>query len=95
MFDSVTVLPDCIILATLVRFSICGNIFFFSHRPQMTLATAVMLCHRFYLHQSLAKNGWQVRDYFVVAVMVADVYEMQQECRVSLPSICWQYVLHV
>jgi hypothetical protein len=27
----------------------------------MTLATAVMLCHRFYLHQSLAKNGWQVR----------------------------------
>ncbi|PWZ19801.1 Cyclin-T1-2 [Zea mays] len=27
--------------------------------PQMTLATAVMLCHRFYLHQSLAKNGWQ------------------------------------
>ena len=49
--------------------------FFFPHRPQMTLATAVMLCHRFYLHQSLAKNGWQVRDYFVVAVMVADVYE--------------------
>ncbi|TKW06685.1 hypothetical protein SEVIR_7G255600v4 [Setaria viridis] len=27
--------------------------------PQMTLATAIMFCHRFYLHQSLAKNGWQ------------------------------------
>uniref|UniRef100_A0A0D9VGK8 Cyclin N-terminal domain-containing protein n=1 Tax=Leersia perrieri TaxID=77586 RepID=A0A0D9VGK8_9ORYZ len=28
--------------------------------PQMTIATAIMFCHRFYLHQSLAKNGWQV-----------------------------------
>ncbi|XP_006647234.1 cyclin-T1-2-like [Oryza brachyantha] len=27
--------------------------------PQMTIATAIMFCHRFYLHQSLAKNGWQ------------------------------------
>ncbi|KAF8649679.1 hypothetical protein HU200_064220 [Digitaria exilis] len=27
--------------------------------PQMTLATAIVFCHRFYLHQSLAKNGWQ------------------------------------
>ncbi|KAG2568921.1 hypothetical protein PVAP13_7NG362300 [Panicum virgatum] len=27
--------------------------------PQMTLATAIMFCHRFYIHQSLAKNGWQ------------------------------------
>lgn len=27
--------------------------------PQTTLATAIVFCHRFYLHQSLAKNGWQ------------------------------------
>uniref|UniRef100_A0A0D9YRR8 Cyclin-like domain-containing protein n=1 Tax=Oryza glumipatula TaxID=40148 RepID=A0A0D9YRR8_9ORYZ len=27
--------------------------------PQMTIATAIMFCHRFYLYQSLAKNGWQ------------------------------------
>ncbi|CAM0945725.1 unnamed protein product [Alopecurus aequalis] len=27
--------------------------------PQMTIATAIIFCHRFYLHQSLAKNGWQ------------------------------------
>ncbi|KAF0932985.1 hypothetical protein E2562_013632 [Oryza meyeriana var. granulata] len=27
--------------------------------PQMTIATAIMFCHRFYLQQSHAKNGWQ------------------------------------
>ncbi|KAJ6840910.1 uncharacterized protein M6B38_119310 [Iris pallida] len=27
--------------------------------PQLTIATAMMLCHRFYLHQSHAKNEWQ------------------------------------
>ncbi|KAJ6795515.1 cyclin-T1-2-like isoform X2 [Iris pallida] len=27
--------------------------------PQVTIATAMMLCHRFYLHQSHAKNEWQ------------------------------------
>ncbi|XP_072980122.1 cyclin-T1-2-like [Typha angustifolia] len=27
--------------------------------PQVTIATAVMFCHRFYLHQSHAKNDWQ------------------------------------
>jgi len=29
---------------------------------EMTIATAILFCHRFYLHQSLAKNGWQVRN---------------------------------
>lgn len=29
--------------------------------PQITLATAILLCHRFYLRQSHAKNEWQVR----------------------------------
>jgi hypothetical protein len=29
-------------------------------RPQVTKATAILLCHRFYLHQSHAKNEWQV-----------------------------------
>lgn len=28
--------------------------------PQITMATAIMLCHRFYLRQSHAKNEWQV-----------------------------------
>ncbi|CAN6446566.1 unnamed protein product [Victoria cruziana] len=28
--------------------------------PQVTIATAVMFCHRFYLGQSHAKNDWQV-----------------------------------
>ncbi|WOL01229.1 hypothetical protein Cni_G09943 [Canna indica] len=27
--------------------------------PQITIATAIMFCHRFYLHQSHAKNEWQ------------------------------------
>lgn len=27
--------------------------------PQVTIATAMMLCHRFYMHQSHAKNDWQ------------------------------------
>ncbi|XP_066321156.1 cyclin-T1-1-like isoform X2 [Miscanthus floridulus] len=27
--------------------------------PQITIATAIMLCHRFYLRQSHAKNEWQ------------------------------------
>lgn len=27
--------------------------------PQVTIATAIMFCHRFYLHQSHAKNEWQ------------------------------------
>ncbi|KAI3464915.1 hypothetical protein Pfo_021578 [Paulownia fortunei] len=27
--------------------------------PQVTIATAMMLCHRFYMHQSHAKNHWQ------------------------------------
>ncbi|AQK68202.1 cyclin-T1-1 [Zea mays] len=27
--------------------------------PQITMATAIMLCHRFYLRQSHAKNEWQ------------------------------------
>ncbi|XP_077233520.1 cyclin-T1-3-like [Tasmannia lanceolata] len=27
--------------------------------PQVTIATAMMFCHRFYLHQSHAKNEWQ------------------------------------
>ncbi|KAK4429308.1 Cyclin-T1-4 [Sesamum alatum] len=27
--------------------------------PQVTIATAIMLCHRFYMHQSHAKNHWQ------------------------------------
>lgn len=27
--------------------------------PQITIATAMMFCHRFYLHQSHAKNEWQ------------------------------------
>ncbi|KAK9113065.1 hypothetical protein Scep_020584 [Stephania cephalantha] len=27
--------------------------------PQATIATAMMLCHRFYMHQSHARNGWQ------------------------------------
>ncbi|PIA55849.1 hypothetical protein AQUCO_00700281v1 [Aquilegia coerulea] len=27
--------------------------------PQVTIATAMMFCHRFYLHQSHAKNDWQ------------------------------------
>lgn len=31
-----------------------------SCRPQITIATAIMFCHRFYLHQSHAKNEWQV-----------------------------------
>ncbi|CAL9776882.1 unnamed protein product [Musa acuminata subsp. burmannicoides] len=28
--------------------------------PQVTIATAIMFCHRFYLHQSHAKNEWQI-----------------------------------
>ncbi|KAM0881766.1 hypothetical protein ACQ4PT_032724 [Festuca glaucescens] len=28
--------------------------------PQITIATGMVLCHRFYLHQSHAKNEWQV-----------------------------------
>ncbi|XP_042482670.1 cyclin-T1-4-like isoform X2 [Macadamia integrifolia] len=28
-------------------------------RPQLTIATAMLLCHRFYMHQSHAKNEWQ------------------------------------
>lgn len=28
--------------------------------PQVAIATALMLCHRFYLRQSLAKNDWQI-----------------------------------
>lgn len=27
--------------------------------PQLTIATATVLCHRFYMHQSHAKNHWQ------------------------------------
>ncbi|KAL5713312.1 hypothetical protein ACHQM5_015398 [Ranunculus cassubicifolius] len=27
--------------------------------PQVTIATAMLFCHRFYLHQSHAKNDWQ------------------------------------
>ncbi|XP_072959966.1 cyclin-T1-2-like isoform X1 [Typha angustifolia] len=27
--------------------------------PQLTIATAIMFCHRFYLHQSHVKNEWQ------------------------------------
>ncbi|KAG9148055.1 hypothetical protein Leryth_003635 [Lithospermum erythrorhizon] len=27
--------------------------------PQVTIATAMILCHRFYTRQSLAKNDWQ------------------------------------
>lgn len=27
--------------------------------PQLTIATAIMLCHRFYMRQSHAKNDWQ------------------------------------
>ncbi|OAY78300.1 Cyclin-T1-2, partial [Ananas comosus] len=27
--------------------------------PQISIATAIMFCHRFYLHQSHAKNEWQ------------------------------------
>ncbi|KAK9108907.1 hypothetical protein Sjap_016967 [Stephania japonica] len=27
--------------------------------PQATIATAMMLCHRFYMYQSHARNGWQ------------------------------------
>ncbi|KAL0314642.1 UNVERIFIED_CONTAM: Cyclin-T1-4 [Sesamum angustifolium] len=27
--------------------------------PQVTIATAIMLCHRFYMHQSHTKNHWQ------------------------------------
>ncbi|PIN21562.1 CDK9 kinase-activating protein cyclin T [Handroanthus impetiginosus] len=27
--------------------------------PQVTIATAIMLCHRFYMHQSHSKNHWQ------------------------------------
>ncbi|KAJ4962918.1 hypothetical protein NE237_022857 [Protea cynaroides] len=27
--------------------------------PQLTIATAMILCHRFYMHQSHAKNEWQ------------------------------------
>uniref|UniRef100_A0ACD5Z999 Uncharacterized protein n=7 Tax=Avena sativa TaxID=4498 RepID=A0ACD5Z999_AVESA len=27
--------------------------------PQITIATGIVLCHRFYLHQSHAKNEWQ------------------------------------
>ncbi|KAI4979618.1 hypothetical protein ZWY2020_016371 [Hordeum vulgare] len=27
--------------------------------PQITIATGIVLCHRFYLHQSLARNEWQ------------------------------------
>ncbi|KAL3845264.1 hypothetical protein ACJIZ3_002667 [Penstemon smallii] len=27
--------------------------------PQVTIATAMILCHRFYMHQSHAKNHWQ------------------------------------
>jgi cyclin T len=29
--------------------------------PQVTIATATLLCHRFYLRQSHAKNEWQVK----------------------------------
>ncbi|KAF0925030.1 hypothetical protein E2562_015338 [Oryza meyeriana var. granulata] len=29
------------------------------HLPQVTIATAMVLCHRFYLRQSHAKNEWQ------------------------------------
>lgn len=29
-------------------------------RPQITIATGIILCHRFYLHQSHVKNEWQV-----------------------------------
>jgi cyclin T len=28
--------------------------------PQITVATAIVLCHRFYLHQSHTRNEWQV-----------------------------------
>ncbi|KAL0360624.1 UNVERIFIED_CONTAM: Cyclin-T1-4 [Sesamum radiatum] len=28
--------------------------------PQVTIATAIMLCHRFYMHQSHTKNHWQI-----------------------------------
>ena len=28
--------------------------------PDITIATGTVLCHRFYLHQSLLKNEWQV-----------------------------------
>ncbi|GAA0176569.1 kinase activator [Lithospermum erythrorhizon] len=28
--------------------------------PQVTIATAMILCHRFYTRQSLAKNDWQI-----------------------------------
>lgn len=34
--------------------------FGFVFRPQVTIATAMMLCHRFYMRQSHAKNDWQV-----------------------------------
>lgn len=37
-------------------------------RPQETIATALMLCHRFYLRQSLAKNDWQVQ--FIIEVLI-------------------------
>ncbi|KAF9624885.1 hypothetical protein IFM89_015439 [Coptis chinensis] len=33
----------------------------FTKRPQLTIATAMVLCHRFYLRQSHAKSDWQVR----------------------------------
>jgi len=29
-------------------------------RPQVKIASGMMLCHRFYMHQSHAKNDWQV-----------------------------------
>lgn len=32
----------------------------FNHRPQVTIATAIIFCHRFFLRQSHAKNDRRV-----------------------------------
>lgn len=37
-------------------------------RPQVTIATAIIFCHRFFLRQSHAKNDRRVSLYFVIQI---------------------------
>lgn len=47
----------------------CWLVICIPFRPQVTIASAMMVCHRFYMRQSHAKNDWQVSWWFKICFL--------------------------
>ncbi|KAH7850066.1 hypothetical protein Vadar_027315 [Vaccinium darrowii] len=56
--------------------------------PQITIATAMMLCHRFYMRQSLAKNDWQTIT--IVSLFLACKAEETPRCLSDVAIVAYK-----